>query len=254
MGGLRRKTLQPVVHWPGAAEKMARPKAGFFPGRSSPLKFPLVARMSWRGLCSRGVRTGNMAIQGMDEPLFSWPLFGTGPGRWQWTHHTRPGGTGLYAQRHTRSASPHSSMRCPAEAWTQTDPTPLAVDTAVGPIAYARADRPDTGYLAHPRAPHGPQALPGPGDAWRAPGGCGIAPASPAASGWPGSRSAAASGSRAAGHAASVAAGILRPRASGCAGGGHVDNPCSERSPGHPPGPRAGGWRWRRDAYSGPGR
>src|SRR5215510_3562772 len=50
MGGLRRKTLQPVVHWPSVGEKMARAKAGFFPGRSSPLKFPLVARMSWRGL------------------------------------------------------------------------------------------------------------------------------------------------------------------------------------------------------------
>src|SRR5262245_51912839 len=143
-------------------------------------------------------------------------------------------------------------MRCPAEAWTQTGPTPLAVDTAFGPLAYARADRPDTRCLAHPRAPHGPQALPGPGDAWRAPGGYGIAPASPAAAGWPGSRSAAASGSRAAGHAASAAAGILRPRASGCAGGGHVDNPCSERSPGRRPGRRAGDWRWPRDAYNGP--
>jgi hypothetical protein len=29
---------------------MACAKRGFFPGRSSQLKFPLVARMSWRGL------------------------------------------------------------------------------------------------------------------------------------------------------------------------------------------------------------
>ena len=29
---------------------MACPKRGFAPGRSSQLKFPLVARMSWRGL------------------------------------------------------------------------------------------------------------------------------------------------------------------------------------------------------------
>ena len=50
MGGLRCKTLQPVVHRPSVGEKMACPKRGFAPGRSSQLKFPLVARMSWRGL------------------------------------------------------------------------------------------------------------------------------------------------------------------------------------------------------------
>src|SRR5437867_11935481 len=72
------------------------------------------------------------------------------PGRWRRTHHTRPGRPGLYARTHARSASPHSSMRYPVEARTQTGPTLPAVDTAFGLIAYARADRADTGCLAHP--------------------------------------------------------------------------------------------------------
>ena len=33
---------------------MACAKPGFSPGRSSQLKFPLVARMSWRGLLRKG--------------------------------------------------------------------------------------------------------------------------------------------------------------------------------------------------------
>src|SRR5437870_1273125 len=106
-------------------------------------------------------------------------------------------------------------MRCPVEARTQTGPMLPAVDTAFGPIAYARADRPDIGCLAHPRAPrapHGPQSLPGPGDAWRAPAERSTVRVSPGAPGWPGSRSGAACGSRAAGHAAADAAGIRRHR------------------------------------------
>src|SRR3989442_11815484 len=50
-------------------------------------------------------------------------------------------------------------MRCPDQARAQTGPTLPAVDTMFGPAAYARADRPDTGRLAHPRAPRMPSGL-----------------------------------------------------------------------------------------------
>src|SRR5437867_12040447 len=88
------------------------------------------------------------------------------------TEHTDQVRSRLYIRTNDRTASTHSSMRYPVESRTQTGPTLPAVDTAFGLIAYARADRADTGCLAHPRAPrapHGPQSLPGPGDAWRAP-------------------------------------------------------------------------------------
>ena len=46
---LAQKTLQDVVHSQILGGKRALP-SGIFPGRSSQLKFPLVARMSWRVL------------------------------------------------------------------------------------------------------------------------------------------------------------------------------------------------------------
>ena len=47
---LSQKTLQDVVHSQILGGKTGAAKGGFSPGRSSQLKFPLVARMSWRGL------------------------------------------------------------------------------------------------------------------------------------------------------------------------------------------------------------
>src|SRR5262249_21884629 len=47
-------------------------------------------------------------------------------------------------------------MRCPGQGQAQTGPTRLAGDTTSAPAAYVRADRPDTGRLAHPRAPRMP--------------------------------------------------------------------------------------------------
>src|SRR6266581_7071449 len=47
---LSQKTLQDVIHGQILEGKPGAAKRGFAPGRSSRLKFPLVARMSWRGL------------------------------------------------------------------------------------------------------------------------------------------------------------------------------------------------------------
>src|SRR5215813_12491919 len=44
------KTLQDVVHEQILEGKTGAAKRGFFPALSSRLKFPLVTRMSWRGL------------------------------------------------------------------------------------------------------------------------------------------------------------------------------------------------------------
>ena len=47
---LAQKTLQDVVHEQILEGKTGAAKRGFFPALSSQLKFPLVARMPWRGL------------------------------------------------------------------------------------------------------------------------------------------------------------------------------------------------------------
>src|SRR5215831_3886662 len=49
---MAQKTLQDVVHEQILEGKTGAAKRGFSPGRSSQLKFPLVTRMSWRGLQS----------------------------------------------------------------------------------------------------------------------------------------------------------------------------------------------------------
>src|SRR4029453_5336923 len=54
---MAKKTLHDVVHEQILEGKTGAAKRGFSPGRSSQLKFPLVTRMSWRGLgrvCQRG--------------------------------------------------------------------------------------------------------------------------------------------------------------------------------------------------------
>src|SRR5689334_9812802 len=93
-----------------------------------------------------------MVISVMAPPRFSSPLWRTRvvPGRW--THHTRPGGPGLLSEPHTRAAVSRASMRCPVGAWIPRGPTLPAGDTVSARAAYARADRLDTGRLAHPRA------------------------------------------------------------------------------------------------------
>src|SRR2546428_451931 len=52
---LSQKTLQDVIHGQIREGKPGAAKRGFAPGRSSQLKFPLVARMSWRGFYPRGM-------------------------------------------------------------------------------------------------------------------------------------------------------------------------------------------------------
>jgi hypothetical protein len=62
---IAQKTLQDVVHWQILEGKTSTAKRGFFPGRSSPLKFPLVARMSWRGLRPEYAVWGGVALCGL---------------------------------------------------------------------------------------------------------------------------------------------------------------------------------------------
>src|SRR5919109_1994841 len=159
------------------------------------------------------------------------------PGAWrrEWAHHAAPGGTGLLTGTRSGAAAPASSMRCPGQAWAPRGPTPPAVDTAFGPTASARADRPDTGRLAHsmaPQAPRGPWALLGSGDVWRAPAAHGTVPVSSVVPGWPGSQSGAACGTHAGRRAASAVVKTPRRPASGYAGGGPAGSPCSGRGPG----------------------
>ncbi len=77
---------------------------------------------------------------------------GQGPCRGRWTHHTRPGGPSLLSEPHTRAAVSRVSTRCPVGAWSLRGPTLPTDDTVSARAAYTRADRLDTGRLAHPRA------------------------------------------------------------------------------------------------------
>ena len=59
---MAQKTLHDVVHEQILEGKTGAAKRGFSPGRSSQLKFPLVTRMSWRGLARVALRAGGQVV------------------------------------------------------------------------------------------------------------------------------------------------------------------------------------------------